>query len=471
MNFASIEFILFFLLVFFVYWGIGRNKKTQNLIIVISSLIFYGYWNCLHLALLLLTVFTTFFCGLYLERFKSRIKRMVLCLTTIIANLGILFYYKYFNFFIDAFSDAFIFFGKEFSMNTIKLILPIGISFYTFTALGYCLDVYKGKCVANNDILAYSSFVMFFPSILSGPISRSNEQLTQYLNYRKFDYEKAKNACKLILLGGIMKLCLADRLGIYVDAVYNNIANHSGGTFFFASLFYSVQIYADFAGYSLIAIGFGKLLGIDLPTNFVRPYFSSTVTEFWRRWHISLTSWFRDYLYIPLGGSRVGNIRWMINITIVFVISGLWHGAAYNFFIWGTIHAIFMIVERFLLGKEKINDLSGTFTLYKFIYTLNTFLLVTFAWIFFRVENFNDAIEIIKKIFTEQGKVWFDFNTLFLSIIAFFIVFSIDICEELKVNLFNSKYVIVRYVIFVLSVCYILLFGVLNSGSFIYFQF
>lgn len=314
---------------------------------------------------------------------------------------------------------------------------------------------------------------MFFPSILSGPISRAQKQLPQYFNVRTFDYDKIVCACKLFLMGGVMKLCLADRLGIYVDAVYANIANHNGTTLLFNSVLYTIQIYADFAGYSLMAIGSGKLLGIDLPENFIRPYFAKTVTDFWRRWHISLTTWFRDYIYFPLGGNRCSKLRWIFNTMIVFTISGLWHGAAYTFLIWGILHGACMVLERLIYG-DKIKNISGKFSLMNLFRWLITFSIVNFAWIFFRVSDINEVKIIFYKIFSDPGNLFIDPDTLFYAFLFMILMFIIELNDEYfsgRIKLMSSKYVVVRWISYLAMIVLILLFGVLDSGSFIYFQF
>lgn len=397
MTFQSLEYLIFFPVVFLLYWMVCRNsKEQQNGLIVASSLVFYGWWDWRFLGLLLITALSTFFAGWCLGKTDNRQRRKTLLVGTIILNVGILFYYKYFNFFVQAFVDAFSLIGTEVSVSTLKVLLPVGISFYTFTALSYSIDVYQRKVEPTKDILSYMAYVMFFPSILSGPISRAQKQLPQYFKARTFNYDLAVSGCKDFLLGAVMKLCLADRLGIYVDTVYANIGQHNGTTLLFASVLYSIQIYADFAGYSLMAIGSGKLLGIELPTNFIRPCFARTVTDFWRRWHISLTTWFRDYIYFPLGGNRCTKARWMLNTMIVFTVSGLWHGAAYTFIIWGALHGACMVVERIIYG-DKIKTISDKFSIANLLRLMVTFSIVNFAWIFFRVNNLVDVILIIKK--------------------------------------------------------------------------
>ena len=473
MVFASIEYLIFLPVVFLLYWiGCRKNKNLQNGLIVLASLFFYGFWDWRFLGLLLVTAFSTYFAGLWMDRLDNPKKRWWISFGTILLNLGILFGFKYYNFFVQAFVDSFHLLGKELSVSTLKIILPVGISFYTFTALSYSIDVYQRKVEATKDVLAYLAYVTFFPSILSGPISRATKQLPQYSRKREFSYDIAVSACRLILWGAVLKLCLADRLGIYVDAVYGNVANHNGTTLLLASILYTIQIYADFAGYSLMAIGSGRLLGIELPENFVRPYFAKTVTEFWRRWHISLTTWFRDYIYFPLGGNRVKKFRWMLNTMIVFTVSGLWHGAEYTFIIWGAFHGLCMIVERMIYGN-KIKEINGRLTFTNILRIILTFCIVSFAWIFFRADNFSDASMIVGKIFTSYGNPFVDVDVFSMAFAALMIVFVKDVFDEydVRLKLLNSDYVVVRYATAILMVIYIISFGVLNGGSFIYFQF
>lgn len=483
MTFASIEYLIFLPVVFLLYWIVCRkHKNLQNGLIVLASLFFYGFWDWRFLGLLLVTAFSTFFAGLWMNHYNDpstssgtneNRKRWWISFGTIVLNLGILFGFKYFNFFVQAFVDSFSLFGKELSASTLKIILPVGISFYTFTALSYSIDVYQRKVEATKDVLAYLAYVTFFPSILSGPISRATKQLPQYFKKREFSYNTAVSACRSILWGGVLKLCLADRLGIYVDTVYGNIANHNGTTLLLTSILYTIQIYADFAGYSLMAIGSGKLLGIELPENFVRPYFAKTVTEFWRRWHISLTTWFRDYIYFPLGGNRVKRSRWMLNTMIVFTVSGLWHGAEYTFIIWGAFHGLCMIVERLIYGN-RIKEISDRLTLVNVVRMVVTFCIVSFAWIFFRAENFADASMIVGKIFTSHGSVFTDPDTMVYGFGFLLLVFVVDFITEFsggRLQLLNSRHTVVRWVTYLAMIVMILLFGVLDGGSFIYFQF
>ena len=474
MTFQSLEYMIFLPVVFILYWTLCRRSKTlQNGLIVAASLVFYGWWDWRFLGLLLLTAFSTYFAGMWMGETDNTRKRKWINVGAIVLNVGILFVFKYFNFFVQSFTDAFLMFGAELNLHTLKILLPVGISFYTFTALSYSIDVYQRKVEPTHDVLAYLAYVMFFPSILSGPISRAQKQLPQYFESRNFDYDNAVSACKLILLGGVIKLCLADRLGIYVDAVYANIAQHSGTTLFLTSIMYTIQIYADFAGYSLMAIGSGRLLGIELPTNFIRPYFALTVTDFWRRWHISLTTWFRDYIYFPLGGNRCSKARWIINTMIVFMVSGLWHGAAYTFVIWGAMHGACMVIERLVYG-DKIKTITNKLSVANALRWMVTFAIVNFAWIFFRVNNLSDVMTIFQKIFTNTGRIFIDADTMLYAFMFAILVFVVDFVDEYysgKVRLLNSRYTIVRWATYIALVVMVLLFGVLDGGSFIYFQF
>lgn len=473
MTFQSLEYLIFFSILFILHWTLfSKRKEHQNGLIVVASLVFYGWWDWRFLGLLIITALSTFLSSRWMDNTNDAKKRKFLLVGTIVINVGILFFFKYFNFFVQSFADALSLMGMSVNVTTLHILLPVGISFYTFTALSYTIDVYQHKVESTNDALAYFAYVMFFPSILSGPISRAQKQLPQYFSRRNFDFDKSISACKLILWGGVMKLCLADRLGIYVDTIYANIAQHNGTTLLITSILYSIQIYADFAGYSLMAIGFGKLLGIDLQTNFIRPYFAKTVTDFWRRWHISLTTWFRDYIYFPLGGNRCSKARWVLNTLIVFAISGLWHGAAYTFIIWGAMHGVCMVIERLIYG-EKIKQLSDKFSMSNIIRIIITFTIVNFAWIFFRINNLGDVMQIFKKIFTEPGKPFLDTNTLLMGFVAMAIIFIYDLVKEkhLNMHLLSSRFMVVRYLTAIMLIVYILAFGVLNGGSFIYFQF
>lgn len=474
MTFTSFEYYLFLPLVFIVYWLCCRNSKVaQNAFLTAASLFFYGFLDYRFLGLLLLTALSTFYGGLWISKTENDKRRWWISLGVIVLNLGILVYYKYTNFFIQSFVDVFRLFGQELSMSTLKIILPVGISFYTFTALSYSIDVYQKKVEATKDVIAYLAYVTFFPSILSGPISRATKQLPRYFQKRVFNRSVVTQGLQMLLWGLFMKLCVADRLGIYVDAVYNNIAQHNGTTLFFTSVLYTIQIYADFAGYSLMAIGSGKLFGIELQTNFIRPYFAKTVTEFWRRWHISLTTWFRDYVYFPLGGNRVPKTRWIINIMVVFLVSGVWHGAAYTFLIWGGLHGLLQVAEKLLYG-DKIKQIPNKITPLNIIRILITFNLISFAWIFFRADGIDNALLIVQKIFTSHGSLFMDAPTLVYGFMCLALLFIKDMTDEFfggKCLLYNHRSIVVRWGSYIITLMMILLFGAFAGGSFIYFQF
>ena len=402
MLFTSFSFLLFFPFVFFLqYFVFSKNVRWQNAFVFLASCVFYGCWDWRFLGLLMFSCLSTYLSGIYMVDCTDG-KRKMANIAALVLNLGILFVFKYFNFFIESLIDLFDAIGINLSMHTLRIILPVGISFYTFSALSYSIDVYQRKVEPTKDLLAYLCYVTFFPSILSGPINRATKQLPQFFQLRTFDYDKVVEGTKMLVWGLFVKLCVADRFGIYVDTVYTNLYQHTGVTLFVTSIIYTLQIYADFSGYSLIAIGLGKMLGIDLQTNFIRPYFAKTVTDFWRRWHISLTTWFRDYIYFPLGGNRCSHARWIFNTMVVFVVSGLWHGAAYTFLIWGAFHGFCMIVEKKLYG-DKLKTLSTKLSFSNCLRMSITFFVVNFAWIFFRVDNFNDAQNAVCQILTMGG--------------------------------------------------------------------
>lgn len=469
----SFEYLVFLPIVFAIYWFFGsKNKNLQNGLLVIASYFFYAWWDWKFAALLLLITLSSFLSGILVSKSSVPKRRRLITLFTIVLHLGVLIYFKYFNFFVQSFVDAFRFFDKDLSISTLQIIIPIGISFFTFTALSYTIDVYKKKIEATKDVLAFVAYMSFFPSLFCGPISRATLQLPQYHDKRVFIHSIAVNGIQLILWGFFMKLCVADQLGLYVDVVYNNIQQHNGTTLSLAAILYSIQIYSDFGGYSLIAIGTGKLLGINLINNFDRPYFARTITEFWRRWHISLTTWFRDYVYIPLGGNRVRETRMMMNIMIVFILSGIWHGAAYTFLLWGALHGFVMILEKKLYGDKLKSGFSKNTILYV-TQCILTFIIITVAWILFRANNITDAFQIIGKIFSNTGIPYTDLSVFSIGGLSLAILIMKDLTDEfkLKIHLMNSKYPIIRYLSIVFLLSYILLFGVLGSGQFIYFQF
>ena len=389
MLFNSIDFAIFLPIVFSIYWLIGsKNIKSQNLFIVLSSYFFYAWWDTRFLVLIILSSFVDFFVGLGLcnSNLQKRGKTRLLFIS-LFFNIGILAFFKYYNFFLDNFISAFVLFGKDIDYNSIKIILPVGISFYTFQTLSYSIDVYRKKIRPNKDLVAFLAFVSFFPQLVAGPIERAKNLLPQFIRNRTFTYERGIEGFKQIIWGGFKKMVIADNCAIYVDLMFSSPADYSGSTLVISAVLFSFQIYADFSGYSDIAIGTGKLFGFQLKQNFAYPYFSRDVSEFWRRWHISLSSWFKDYVYIPLGGSRVKQALKIRNILIVFIISGFWHGASWNFIFWGLLNAM-LILPAILRGTNRrylksINEHKQLPNIRELLKIFKTFSLVTITFIFF----------------------------------------------------------------------------------------
>lgn len=336
MLFNSIEFAIFLPIVFLLYWFVfQRNLKWQNLFIVIVSYIFYGWWDWRFLFLIFFSSAQDYFLARMLINEENQRKRKWILATSIITNLGILGFFKYYNFFIENFITAFTLFGVQPNIHTMQILLPVGISFYTFQTLSYTIDVYNRKLEATKDFVAFSAFVSFFPQLVAGPIERATNLLPQFYKKRQFNYDLAKDGMRQILWGLFKKMVIADNCAHYANMIFNDYESHTGTTLIFGAVLFAFQIYGDFSGYSDIAIGTSKLFGFNLMRNFAYPYFSRDIAEFWRRWHISLSTWFKDYLYIPLGGSRGGNFSRAKNTFIIFIVSGFWHGANWTFIIWG----------------------------------------------------------------------------------------------------------------------------------------
>lgn len=474
MQFCSLQYIICFLCLWLVHWAFCKTKTAQNILLLIASYVFYALWDWRCLFLLLLTSVLAYTAGRVIGNANDNYqggggKKISKWVVTVSITLcvSILAVFKYYNFFVTSFCDLF---GIQ-DQITLNIILPVGISFYTFSAISYIVDVRQGKLQPVKDIVACLLYTSFFPAILSGPIHKATEQIPQYLKKREYDANQVFEGLKSFIWGAFMKLCVADRIGMYVDAVYGNISHHNGTSLLLAAVFYSLQIYADFAGYSCMAIGSGKMLGIRLQTNFVRPYFSKTITEFWSRWHMSLTSWFKNYVYIPLGGNRVNKVRWIINIMAVFLLSGLWHGAAYGFIIWGAMHGLIQVVEKMIYGS-KIKDINKSTSVLNVVRIPLTFFLVTIAWIFFRLTA-TEATDVVSKIFSDPGKPFLDMHTLLFFAISFMIVLTKDIIDEWKPALAQKfgKQSWLEILGCVVLIAFTLLVGNLDSSSFIYFQF
>lgn len=404
MLFNTLDFAVFLPIIFILYWIVTKHLKLQNILIVVASYVFYGWWDWRFLTLIFLSTLVDYLIGLGLCKYSKQNFRKTLLLLSIIVNLGFLGFFKYYNFFVDNFVDVFSFFGSEIKPNSLNIILPVGISFYTFQTMSYTIDVYRKKTEMTRDFVAFAAFVSFFPQLVAGPIERASNLLHQFTGHRNFQYGKAVDGLRQILWGLFKKIVVADNCAEYANLIFNKYEDCSGSTLVLGTILFAFQIYGDFSGYSDIAIGTARLFGFNLRRNFAFPYFSRDIAEFWRRWHISLTTWFRDYIYIPLGGSR-GNILSKIrNTLIIFIVSGFWHGAKWTFIAWGVLNAIYFIpliisgrnrkhIEIVAKGKY-LPDIKDFFRI------LGTFGLTLIGWVFFRADNLNHAINYFVGIFS-----------------------------------------------------------------------
>lgn len=469
----SLDFAIFLPIVFILYWFVAqKNLKLQNVLLVISSYVFYGWWDWRFLLLIILSTVVDYLIGQRLETEEKQSKRKALLWTSFIVNLGFLGFFKYYNFFLENFVDAFSLFGMQINANSLNIILPVGISFYTFQTLSYTIDVYRKKLEPTKDFIAFSVFVCFFPQLVAGPIERAGNLIPQISKKRIFKESFFKEGIVQICIGLFRKIVIADTLDNYVDIVYGDITLYNSSSILLATFFYTFQIYFDFSGYSDIAIGTAKLFGIKFKQNFNLPYFSKSLTEFWRKWHMSLSFWLRDYLYISLGGNRRGIKITYRNLMVTMLLGGLWHGSSWNFIIWGGIHGVILIIEKLLNSKIKsktINNLSF------FGYPI-TFIIVLFSWIFFRAENLESSIFAISKIFqfNLSFPIFSNINIMSNSILVLCIGLLFDSylyfkkvnLEDLGSKLNLSKIIVLCSVIIVL----INLFYS-NANDFIYFQF
>jgi len=481
MLFNSLDFAIFLPIVFFLYWFVMQNNlRHQNALIVLSSYIFYGWWDWRFLFLIIFSSCLDYFIGKRLKTESQQSKRKILLWVSIITNLGFLGFFKYYNFFLENFIDAFTLFGLQINTNSLNIILPVGISFYTFQTLSYTIDVYKHKLEPTEDFLAFSAFVCFFPQLVAGPIERATNLLPQFYRKRIFEYNKAIDGMRQILWGLFKKVVIADNCAEFANQIFNNSAEMNGSTLFLGAVFFSFQIYGDFSGYSDIAIGVSRFFGFDLKQNFATPYFSRDIAEFWRRWHISLSSWFRDYLYIPLGGSRGG--MWMIvrNTFAIFLVIGFLHGSNWTFVIWGGLNALYFL--PLLLSRNNRNNIGfvaeGKFlpSFGELISMLKTFTLTVFAWIFFRAENLEHAFSYIGAIFSPSLFSIPEFTgmrdaLLTIGLIVLFLVFE----WHGRTYIFGLNFISnfkspVRYGLYYFLVILIMWFSD-KQHEFIYFQF
>lgn len=485
MLFNSIDFAIFLPIVFLLYWFVFKGKlRVQNMFLVVSSYFFYGLWDWRFLFLILFSTIIDYTIGKAINANINRGQRKLLLSLSLIINLGLLGFFKYYNFFLDSFVDTFSFFGTSFTVNRLDIILPVGISFYTFQTLSYTIDIYRGKLKPVNDFIAFASFVSFFPQLVAGPIERATNLLPQFFKKRTFNYTKSVDGLQQILWGLFKKIVIADNAAVFVNDIFANYQDYNGSTLAIGAVFFAFQIYGDFSGYSDIAIGTARLFGFNLMQNFAFPYFSRDIAEFWRRWHISLSTWFRDYLYIPLGGSKGGLKLKVRNVFIIFLVSGFWHGANWTFIFWGFLNALFFL--PLLLSKRNRNNLdvvASNRLLPNFresITMLTTFLLTCFAWIFFRADSIAHAFNYLqrmcsKSLFNSPVKDIWTINTayqiIYLVILMLFFVVLEWLHRDKQYGLqINIKSKTLRWLLFyfIILACF-LMNGI--KQEFIYFQF
>ncbi|MCF1190807.1 MBOAT family protein [Mangrovimonas sp. AS39] len=481
MLFNTIDFAIFLPIVFGVYWLADRlGIKIQNLVIVIASYYFYGCWDWRFLSLIAFSTIVDYSIGLALNKESHPSRRKLLLWVSMLTNLGFLGFFKYYNFFAESFSQAFTFFGVSMDTARLDIILPVGISFYTFQTMSYTIDVYKRELEPTKDLVAFTAFVSFFPQLVAGPIERATNLLPQFYKKREFDYANAVNGMRQILWGLFKKVVIADNCAQFANEIFNNSGDFSGSTLFMGALFFTFQIYGDFSGYSDIAIGTSRLFGFNLMQNFAFPYFSRDIAEFWRRWHISLSTWFRDYLYIPLGGSRGNTWMKVRNTFVIFVVSGFWHGANWTFLVWGFLNAVYFL--PLLLTKRNRHNL-GVVAEGRILPSLRevvqmglTFFLTVVAWVFFRAESLGHAVDYLWGMFRHPGSflllsIYWKYKTIIALLFIFVLVEWIGRENQYAIeNVGLTWKRPLRYAMYYLIIIAIFWFGG-KEQQFIYFQF
>ncbi len=480
MLFNSFHFIVFLPIVVALYFSVPHRFRWM--LLLIASYYFYMCWRVEYALLIMLSTMVDYYAGIQMGKRKERRKRTKFLILSLFVNLGLLFSFKYFNFFSAALNEVLGQFNIFYEAPTLKVLLPVGISFYTFQTLSYSIDVYRGKKSPEKHLGIFAVYVAFFPQLVAGPIERSTSLLPQFFRKNRFDYNQVTDGMKLMVWGFFKKLVIADNLALFVNTVYNSPHDYSGLSLALGTYLFAFQIFCDFSGYSDIAIGTAQMMGYRLMINFRQPYYSRSISEFWKRWHISLSTWFRDYLYIPLGGNQVVKWRWYFNLMAVFVISGLWHGANWTFIIWGALHGSYLLIS---IWTHKIREVfyrvSGLYRhpqAVKFIKIVITFHLVVFAWIFFRANTLSDAFYIIQSIFSidlSQIKTIPSVRTFswFISIISILIMEMAHFLQRKQPvrELLSQKPIYIRWALYYGALMWIILFGKFTEQEFIYFQF
>ena len=490
MLFNSVSFLIFFPIVVMGYFIIP--EKLKNHWLLVASYYFYMSWQPVYALLILFSTVTTYYCAVLIDRAKDAKQKKLFLAVNIIVNIAILGYFKYFNFIVDSLLAVFP--SLSISRNN-NLLAVVGISFYTFQSLGYSIDVYRGKVEREKNFLTYALFVSFFPQLVAGPIERSANLLPQLHKTHKFDYNRVTDGLVLMAWGFFKKLVISDGAALIVNAVYNDVTKYTGIQLVMATFLFAFQIYCDFSGYSDIAIGAARVMGFKLMRNFYHPYFSQGIAEFWRNWHISLSGWFMDYVYFPLGGSRKGTARTYINLMITFLVSGLWHGASWNFVIWGGINGLYNVVERILFGKKQAQlrrlkksgqPLPPVHPAVKVIKAVVTFILIDFTWIFFRANTLSDAVYVLQNMFSDVSLLFTSgYFTQAMETIGYYanngtailvcivLMFIVELWEgkgEL-IDRINKCAAPVRWAFYYAMILLILFFGYFGQSQFIYFQF
>lgn len=482
MLFNSINFAIFLPIVYFLYWfGTKKDLRAQNILLLISSYFFYACWDWRFLFLLVFSTLLDYYTGIKIFESKNQRKKLFWLWLSICINLGFLGVFKYYNFFAESFAEGLSLLGLKVNLGSLQVILPVGISFYTFHGLSYVLDLYNNKIRPERNFINYSVFVSFFPLLVAGPIERATHLLPQIIKKREFNYAQSVDGLRQILWGLFKKVVIADNCAEYANIIFNNSSDYSGSTLVFGALFFTFQIYCDFSGYSDIALGTARLFGISLLRNFAFPYFSRDIAEFWRRWHISLSSWFKDYLYIPLGGSKGGALARIRNTFIIFLVSGFWHGANWTFIAWGALNALF-ITPSILFKTNRVNleivaKNRNLPSLREFLSIFITFGLTVFAWIFFRANNLTHAFNYISEIFSNSlfsipSYPGFGYSIIIIIVTIIFVLIEwFGREQQYAIAQLGLKWKSpVRYAFYYLIILAIFWFGG-KEQQFIYFQF